>query len=242
MINIQHIDDNECYKWSIVRILNPANHEPARSKKLDFKDIRIRGKIRDVHKIEEKNSIRISVFGYENIEKQPIYVSKQCCEEKHVDVLSIGEEGKGHYVLIKYFNTSMYDHTSHHGKKHFCHYFLQALFSAEEILKCHIKDCFKINGKQRLTMPKEGKYVKFKHYERKIKSPLIIYAEFGNILVPRNNGKQIPEEIYANKYQKHITCSYGYKLVCVDDKFDKPFKTYLDEETIYNSITILLIV
>ena len=91
-------------------------------------------------------------------------------------------------------------------------------------------------------MPKEGKYVKFKHYKRKIKSPLIIYAEFGNILVPRNNGKQIPEEIYANKYQKHITCSYGYKLVCVDDKFDKPFKTYLDEETIYNSITILLIV
>ena len=136
----------------------------------------------------------------------------------------------------------MYDHTSHHGKKHFCRYFLQALLSTEEIVKRHINDCFKINGKQRLKMPKEGKYVKFKHYKRKIKSPLIIYAEFGNILVPRNNGKQIPEEIYANKYQKPITCSYGYKLVCVDDKFDKPFKTYLDEETIYNSITILLIV
>ena len=69
MINIQHIDDNECFKWSIVRIVDPANHQPARSKKLDFKDIRIRVKIRDIHKIEEKNSISISVFGYENIEK-----------------------------------------------------------------------------------------------------------------------------------------------------------------------------
>ena len=26
--------------------------------------------------------------------------------------------------------------------------------SAEEILKRHIKDCFKINGKQRISMPK----------------------------------------------------------------------------------------
>ena len=24
---------------------------------------------------------------------------------------------------------------------------------------------------------------------------------------------------YMNKYQKHVACSYGYKLVCVDDKF-----------------------
>ena len=23
---------------------------------------------------------------------------------------------------------------------------------------------------------------------------------------------------YMNKYQKHVVCSYGYKLVCVDDK------------------------
>ena len=30
----------------------------------------------------------------------------------------------------------------------------------------------------------------------------------------------------ATRYQKHISvCSYGYKLVCVDDKFSKPLKT-----------------
>ena len=52
-----------------------------------------------------------------------------------------------------------------------CRYFLQTL-STEEILKFHIKDCFKINSKQRITMPKKGEYVKFKNYERKIKSPL----------------------------------------------------------------------
>ena len=45
----------------------------------------------------------------------------------------------------------MYGNTLYHEKEHFCGYCLQA-FSTQEILKRHIKDCFKINGKQRITM------------------------------------------------------------------------------------------
>ena len=53
-------------------------------------------------------------------------------------------------------------------EKHFCHYCLQA-FSIEVILKCHIKDCFKDNDKQSIIIPKIGKFVKLKTYERKRK-------------------------------------------------------------------------
>ena len=67
----------------------------------------------------------ISVFGYENKEKHSIYVSKKS-EEKHVDLLLIGEEGKRHYFIIKDFNTFMYDYTLHRGRKRFCCYCLQA--------------------------------------------------------------------------------------------------------------------
>ena len=82
MINIQNIDDNQCFKWCIVRYVHPADHDPRRitkadkdfAKKLDFKDIKFPVKIRDTHKIEEKYSIAISVFGYENKEKYPIHV------------------------------------------------------------------------------------------------------------------------------------------------------------------------
>ena len=66
------------------------------------------------------------------------------------------------------------------GEKKFCRYYLQA-FCTEEILKCHIKDSFKINGKQRIIMPKKGEYVEFKNHERKIKSLFIIYADFESI-------------------------------------------------------------
>ena len=46
LINIQNIDGNECFKWCLVRYLNPTNHNPRRiaksykdfAKRLDFKD------------------------------------------------------------------------------------------------------------------------------------------------------------------------------------------------------------
>ena len=65
----------------------------------------------------EKKSIGISVFGYENKEKYPIHVSKQCCEEKSVDLFLIGKREKKHYVLINDFNRFMYDHSLHRGRK-----------------------------------------------------------------------------------------------------------------------------
>ena len=51
-------------------------------------------------------------------------------------------------------------------------------------------------------MPKNGEYVKLKNYDRKIKSPFMIYADFESILVPEDNGKQNTKESYASKYQK----------------------------------------
>ena len=62
----------------------------------------------------------------------------------------------------------MYDNTLHRVRKHFCRYCLQAFRTAGK-LKCHIKDCFKINGKQTIKMPKKGEYVKSKNFERKVK-------------------------------------------------------------------------
>ena len=75
--------------------------------------------------------------------KNSVYVSKKCREDGHVDFLLIREGEKKHYV-IKDFNTFMYDHTLHCGRKYFCCYCLHA-FVREEILKRHIKVCFKIN-------------------------------------------------------------------------------------------------
>ena len=93
----------------------------------------------------------------------------------------------------------MYDHTLHHVTKNFYRYFWYA-FTTKEMLKRHIKDCFKINGKQIIIMPKKGKYVGIENFQRKIKSPFMVYEDFESILVPEDGGKQNPDESYTNKY------------------------------------------
>ena len=74
----------------------------------------------------------------------------------------------------------------------------------------------------------------FNNYERKIKSPFIIYGDFESIMVPEDNRKQNPDGSYSNKYQKNLACSYDYKLVSVYDKFNKPFKSYLREDDVFS--------
>ena len=87
-------------------------------------------------------------------------------------MLIIGEEGKRHYVFIKDFNTFINDDTLHRGTKHFCRYCLQT-FSTEEILKRHIKDCFKINDKEKIILPKKASMLNSKIMKKKTKSPCI---------------------------------------------------------------------
>ena len=73
LINIQNIDDSECFKWSIVRYLSPVDHNPRRitktdndfAKKLDFKKLEI------LTKSKKRNPIGISVSGYKIEEKRP---------------------------------------------------------------------------------------------------------------------------------------------------------------------------
>ena len=68
----------------LVRYLHPAGHHQTKIRKVDkdfakvhdFEDIKFSVKVRDIHKTEEKNSIAISIFGYENKRKYPIDVSE----------------------------------------------------------------------------------------------------------------------------------------------------------------------
>ena len=180
LIDTQNIDDSECFKWYLIRYLQLAYHCPARlfGDKLDFKSKKLTGKIRDTCK---SSTISTSIFGYENQYIYPIYVSKKCCEGKHVDLLLIEEKGQRYYVLIKDFNGFMYDHKLHRGGEHFCHCCLA--FSLAKILESNVLDCFKISGKQIIKMHKKGKYVRLKNYEKKIKSPFMMYAVCESILV-----------------------------------------------------------
>ena len=82
-------------------------------------------------------------------------------------MLLIGEEGKRHYVLIYDFSTFMYG----------IHYIVEEnIFEMlKEILKRHIKDCFKTTGKQRIDIPEKSEYVKKLKILKKKKIKITIY-------------------------------------------------------------------
>jgi len=56
--------------------------------------------------------ININVFGYENKQKFPIYISKEKFND-HLNLLLTSNEEKQHYMLIKDFNRFMFDQTKH---------------------------------------------------------------------------------------------------------------------------------
>ena len=51
-------------------------------------------------------------------------------------------------------------------------------------------------------------------------------CRFWNYICARRKWKENPVESYTKKYQKHIACSYGCKLVCLDYQLSNPFKDF----------------
>ena len=151
--------DNECFRWCHIKHLNPQKKDSQRIKKddkqfigeLNYKGIEFPVSQRQYNKIEKQNDIRINVFGYEKGQPFPIHISKEKFEDQ-MKLLLITKDEKKHYVLIKEFDTFMYNQSK--KKKHFCMYYLQC-FSSESILVKHTNNCLTINGNQAINMPKK---------------------------------------------------------------------------------------
>ena len=240
LINIKN-EDNECFRWCHIRHLNPQNKNPQRItktdknfiKQLDYSNIEFPVTVKQINKIEKQNNIRINLFGYEEKQKFPIYISQEKFQD-HMELLLINKDKKNHYVLVKNFNKFMFDQTKHNCKKHFCMYCLQC-FSREDVLAEHVKNCLSINGKQAIKMPKKGQHVNFRNYHKQIPAPFVIYADFEAITEKVHGCLPNNEKSYTEAYQKHIDCGYGYKLVChFNDEFSKPVQVFRGENAVYN--------
>ena len=95
LINIQNTDDNECFKWCLVRYLNPADHHPAKvtkadkdfPKRLDFKNIIFQPKLETFTKLKIKKKKRIPltlVFLAMKIKKNIQYIYQKNVLKKNM--------------------------------------------------------------------------------------------------------------------------------------------------------------
>ena len=247
LINMKN-DDNECFRWCHIRYLNPQDVHPERIKKidkeyinqLDYSGIEFPVTVKQYNKIEKQNEININVFGYENKQPYPIYISKEKYE-KHMELLLITEDENKHYVLIKDFNRFMRHQTKHNERKHFCMHCLQC-FSSERVLNDHRDNCIQLNGEQAVKMPnKDNNILKYNNFHKQQPVPFVIYADFEAITEKISGCKPNNNKSFTQAYQKHTDCGFGYKVVCCyDDKYSLPLKIYRGEKAVYTFLEYML--
>ena len=175
----------------------------------------------NVKKIEDTNDISINIFHYENKSIYPLHISSSFTTDKtkQINLLLITDEkGNKHFTYITNYNKLISKQTNNSKTtKYHCHYCLHG-FTTEDILNKHINNGCATFGIQRTELPKEGaNTLEFKNYNKKIKSPIVIYADFESVLQPNENG------------DTHIPSGFCIYPVCVNKEYD--FKPILYSAT-----------
>ena len=235
-------------RWCHVRHLNPQEMDPQRIKrddkqyvnKLNYNGITFPLSQKQYQKIKKQNSIKISVFGYEERQPYLIHISKETFEDQ-MNILLITEDEKKHYILIRDFTRFMYNQSKHQHHKHFCLSCLQC-FSSKDVLEKHTTTCLIINGKQAINMPKKGKNIlKFNNNYSQERVASVIYADFEAVTKKVQGCRPNDNKSYTEAYQTHEDCGYGYMVVCCyDDKYSKPVKVYRGKHAVYRFLEEML--
>ena len=239
IINMKN-QDEECFKWCVLRALNPKNKNAERvdndlkSKQdtINMKGIRYPVSIRDINRFEHLNpNISISVLGYNKEERvYPLRISKctKHTKRKHDIVLLLIKDGeKSHYCLVKNISALLSSQINNHDhKRYFCLNCFNS-FKNEDKLKEHKEYCYE-NESVKILMPQQGTYLRFKNFPHSEKAPFAIYADFESLIKPMDNCNPDPNKSYTKKYQKHKPISFSYYI---NSSIDGVYKSILRKYT-----------
>ena len=79
------------------------------------------------------------------------------------------------------------------------------------MLECHVKNCLAINHTKSVLLLEENEYVGFQNFKRLVKAPFKVHGNFECVLTSSAGNIDFG---LNKKYQDHIVCCYGYKLMC----------------------------
>ena len=173
-------------------------------------------KLQDIEKFETQNpGISINVFGFEG-EIYSLRISKEKGIEP-INLLLISDGKKDHYCLIKNMSRPLSSQINNHQhKNHFC---LRCLnpFATEKSLKKHMEYC-ETNEAVKIEMPEEEPAIEFQNFNRSMRVPFIVYADFESLIKPIKSFVLNQEKSYTKKYREHKPSNFCYYIKCFDDK------------------------
>ena len=88
-------------------------------------------------------------------------------------------------------------------------------------------------------MPKKDSDVQCNNYRQQ--SPRVFYEDFkSNLNEVQKPNKDNADTSGTDKYQEHITRSYKYKVICTDDRLNKPVWKHGDKNSVNRFIEQML--
>ena len=230
IINMKN-QDEECFKWCVLRALYPKDKNAERIDKdlkskqdtLNMKGIRYPVNFRDIDRFESQNpEISITVLGYNKDERVcPLKISNYIGCKHDITLLLIKDGEKSHYCLVKKVSALLQSQINNHkGTRNFCLNCFNG-FNTPDSLNKHKEYCYN-NECVKIVMPPSGTYLRFKNFPHTEKAPFAIYADFESLIKPIETCDPNPNKSYTKKYQKHEPISFSYYILCSIDGFYKP--------------------
>ena len=223
VVNIKNKDE-DCFKWCILRGLNPTTENPSRIDKklkaavdsINMDGISTPTKVEDITKFEKQNEdIAVVVLGLNEEGKvNTIRTPENAYGRKHLIILLLitDLEKDFHYSLVtKPSRLISPQYNNHKGKLYICWNCLN-VFQKEEKFIYHKEQCM-LNITQNITMPKEGSYVEFKKYKNTTYHPFVVYADIECITTKLETPDLNSPDTNTIKTQYHEPISYVFRLV-----------------------------
>ena len=231
IINVKNENDNECFKWAVTSAVFPKEKNAQRltkqmrenSNNFDWSGMKFPVSLQDIVKFEKQNPYVINVCGYDG-EVYPLRISKKRkCEV--IVLLLISNDETNHYCWIKDVDkllSSQVDNNKH--KRKFCHRCFNSFYSKASLEK-HEEYCNSYE-EVKIDMPKDEdgnpKYIKFNNYNRKMRVPFVVYADFESFPEKIHTCSPDESKSFTKQYQKHKASGFCYLIKCFDDNIFSP--------------------
>ena len=168
----------------------------------------------------------------------PIWAS--CPDSAHMGPICPCMLGNSHYCLIKDLNRFLSRSKKDRSKRYFCCFCLHA-FTKETLQQEHTKYCSRHEA-QRIELPIQGRndILQFKEFEKTLKVPFVIYADFETNVTKLHTCQPNPKSSASIPLTKLEVCGFAYKIVCKDSQYTKPSVIYRGEDAGRKLIECLL--
>ena len=211
--------DNKCFLWSICAALYSPSKNPQRlnqylkyENNFNMKGIEYPVKLIDIDKFElnnQKLDISINIYSFDKNNTKislvnPLRISDNY-KAKNIINLLLYED---HYFWIKNLNRLIGNYAS--SNHHFCHACF-ASFNRKSRLVKHKEICQKYKPSIAILPKEEDNKLYYRQYEKQMKFPYVLYADFECLLVKTDTNISTKSKIY----QTHEPISYC--LIAIKD-------------------------